>query len=174
MDWGRYLFSFEGRINRAKIWLFVLIAIVVYIVYFSLFAFIFGGSILAMIKGGPAGLIAGGATIGLTAIVSLLVYLLVFYMGLAVTAKRLHDRNKSAWWIIIFIVIPLILSWVGLANTLAMMSASNATLPPANPLMTVLRLVSLGLTLWGFVELYCLRGTAGPNRYGPDPLAGKA
>jgi uncharacterized membrane protein YhaH (DUF805 family) len=26
------------------------------------------------------------------------------------------------------------------------------------------------LGIWGFVELGCLRGTAGPNRFGPDPL----
>ena len=29
-----------------------------------------------------------------------------------------------------------------------------------------------GNGLWAFVELYCLRGTEGENRYGPDPLAG--
>jgi hypothetical protein len=27
------------------------------------------------------------------------------------------------------------------------------------------------LTLWGFVEMLCLRGTSGPNRFGRDPLA---
>jgi len=26
-------------------------------------------------------------------------------------------------------------------------------------------------TIWGFVEMYCLRGTKGRNRFGPDPLA---
>jgi len=55
-----------------------------------------------------------------------------------------------------------------------MMSANNGALPQSNPMMTVLRLVSLGLSLWGFVELYCLRGTTGANQYGPDPLEGKA
>ena len=29
------------------------------------------------------------------------------------------------------------------------------------------------ISLWAFVELYCLRGTVGDNRYGPDPLAGR-
>jgi len=174
MDWGKYLFGFEGRINRAKIWLFVLIAIVIYVVYFILFAFVFGGSILAMVKGGAAGLMAGGATMGVAALFSLLLYLVVLYMGIAVSVKRLHDRNKSAWWIVVFIVIPIVLSWITLANTIAMMSANNGALPQSNPMMTVLRLVSLGLSLWGFVELYCLRGTTGANQYGPDPLEGKA
>jgi uncharacterized membrane protein YhaH (DUF805 family) len=26
------------------------------------------------------------------------------------------------------------------------------------------------LTLWGIIELIFLRGTSGPNRFGPDPL----
>ena len=25
--------------------------------------------------------------------------------------------------------------------------------------------------IWGLVEMYCLRGTNGPNRFGPDPIA---
>jgi hypothetical protein len=25
--------------------------------------------------------------------------------------------------------------------------------------------------IWGFVEMACLKGTSGPNRFGPDPLA---
>jgi uncharacterized membrane protein YhaH (DUF805 family) len=37
--------------------------------------------------------------------------------------------------------------------------------------MIALRLVAFAITVWAFVELYCLRGTTGPNRFGPDPLA---
>ena len=34
----------------------------------------------------------------------------------------------------------------------------------------VLHLVAFAITVWAFVELGCLRGTVGPNQYGPDPL----
>jgi uncharacterized membrane protein YhaH (DUF805 family) len=34
----------------------------------------------------------------------------------------------------------------------------------------ILVLVCLSIGIWFFVELGFLRGTAGPNRYGPDPL----
>jgi hypothetical protein len=30
--------------------------------------------------------------------------------------------------------------------------------------------VSFALTMWAFVEIGCLRGTVGPNRYGVNPL----
>jgi uncharacterized membrane protein YhaH (DUF805 family) len=38
----------------------------------------------------------------------------------------------------------------------------------------ILHLISFGITVWAFVELGCLRGTMGPNRYGPDPLSAPA
>jgi uncharacterized membrane protein YhaH (DUF805 family) len=35
----------------------------------------------------------------------------------------------------------------------------------------VLHVVGFAISVWAFVELGCLRGTVGPNQYGPDPLA---
>jgi uncharacterized membrane protein YhaH (DUF805 family) len=34
----------------------------------------------------------------------------------------------------------------------------------------ILALAGFALTIWGVVEIGCLRGTAGSNTYGPDPL----
>jgi uncharacterized membrane protein YhaH (DUF805 family) len=34
----------------------------------------------------------------------------------------------------------------------------------------VLSLVGAAISIWGFVEIGCLKGTTGPNKYGPDPL----
>jgi uncharacterized membrane protein YhaH (DUF805 family) len=34
----------------------------------------------------------------------------------------------------------------------------------------ILVLAGFALTIWGFVEIGCLRGTAGSNTYRPDPL----
>jgi uncharacterized membrane protein YhaH (DUF805 family) len=34
----------------------------------------------------------------------------------------------------------------------------------------VFLLASFALSIWGLIEMGFLRGTAGPNRYGPDPL----
>ena len=33
-----------------------------------------------------------------------MVYVLALWIGLAIAAKRWHDRNKSAWWILIVFV----------------------------------------------------------------------
>jgi hypothetical protein len=34
-----------------------------------------------------------------------------------------------------------------------------------------LSLIVSAVWLWGVIEIYFLRGTKGPNRFGPDPLA---
>jgi uncharacterized membrane protein YhaH (DUF805 family) len=75
----------------------------------------------------------------------------------ATTVKRLHDRNKSGWWIVPFFLAPNLLGEVG-----GWLGDSY----PVNFLMLVLGVLSF----WGFVEMLCLRGTKGPNRFGPDPL----
>jgi hypothetical protein len=36
-----------------------------------------------------------------------------------------------------------------------------------------LAIAALGLCLWGFIEMYCLRGSRKTNRFGADPLAPK-
>jgi uncharacterized membrane protein YhaH (DUF805 family) len=38
----------------------------------------------------------------------------------------------------------------------------------------VLALAGFALSIWGFVEIGCLRGTAGPNKYGSNPLSARA
>jgi uncharacterized membrane protein YhaH (DUF805 family) len=109
-------------------------------------------------------------------------YILGLYIGLAVTAKRLHDRNKSAWWLLVFIALPFVLQIPALMFMPAMLAHFSAVMeavrthaqppfPPVEPPFVVItRGVATLIELWAFVELYCLRGTPGDNRFGSDPL----
>jgi uncharacterized membrane protein YhaH (DUF805 family) len=90
------LFSFQGRINRAKFWL---VHVLMWVVLAIVFGVIFGSA--AMSSDPQAALQSVGAIGG---IVFLIVYVLAIWIGLAVAAKRWHDRNKSAWWILIAVV----------------------------------------------------------------------
>jgi len=171
MNWGSYFFSFQGRINRAKLWLFIPIMIGIYIVYFFLFSILFGSSIFAMLKGGSAGLAAGGASIGAGMLLTCILSIAIIVASIALTVKRLHDRDKGAVWLLVFWLLPFVLNMIVLVNRFAAMSAGDGTMGAANSALGVLSLISFAISIWAFVELYCLRGTAGDNRYGPDPLA---
>lgn len=85
------LFSFKGRIGRQTYWLNYLGMMLVFVmIYIALLA-----------------LIDGNAESPLFGIVSLLLYIPVIWISLALAVKRWHDRNKSGWWVLINFV-PLI------------------------------------------------------------------
>src|SRR5437660_3280121 len=93
------LFSFQGRINRAKFWL---VHVAMWVVVAIVFSVILGSA--AMSSDPQAALQSVGAVGG---IILLVVYILALWIGLAIAAKRWHDRNKSAWWLLI-VFVPLV------------------------------------------------------------------
>lgn len=145
MDLGTMLFSFQGRINRAKYWLAVLIY--------------FGVAIVLALLGFLIGHIPGVGI--LYSIIALVVYIAMLVSGIAVGIKRLHDRAKPGWWLLVFYVLPTVLMLIG---TLLSWGAGSMAISG------LFSLIALAISVWGFVELGCLRGTVGPNAYGPDPL----
>jgi uncharacterized membrane protein YhaH (DUF805 family) len=86
LDWGWYLFGFEGRINRGKFWLgWAVIWVFLFVTY---------GIALATESGFLIGLVG-------------LLNLLAIWPALAIQIKRWHDRDKSGWWVLIGLI-PLI------------------------------------------------------------------
>jgi uncharacterized membrane protein YhaH (DUF805 family) len=139
MNLSTMLFSFTGRINRARYWLAVLAVGVVGTLVVVL------GIALEIGRAYPATI-----AIGVTVVLALA------WIDLAVSVKRLHDRDKSAWWLLLFYVVPAaILPAFWLGNRSANI---------------ILGSVRAGIGIWGFVEIACLRGTPGPNSHGSDPL----
>jgi len=187
MGLGHYLFGFSGRINRAKQWAIFLVIIGFGIAFWALFAGMVGfGTIADLVqkKLSVHDFIASAALRNFLLVAGAL-YLLMFYASLAITTKRLHDRNKSAWWLLVFIVLPLVLQvpvFMAMPAMFAQMAAAihaaqNHLPPPPPPFESPVVLIARGaaaiINLWAFVELYILRGTVGDNRFGPDPLAGR-
>lgn len=92
------LFSFEGRIGRAPYWYFVLAAIVLFgVVFAAVGVSMFGAMTAAAPDAPPAGM--GAATMAIPVL-----SLLMLWPSLAICAKRWHDVDKSAWWILIGLV----------------------------------------------------------------------
>lgn len=83
------------------------------------------------------------------------------YVMVAVSVRRLHDRNRSGWWMLLYGLVPALFS----------PSGDEAPLVPGLPeaVGAVLTLLSAGVSVWAFVDLGILKGTSGSNRFGSDP-----
>ena len=164
------LFGFHGRINRAKYWAAVGIWIV-YMIVFSFISWAILGTTTGSVEGESVDLTGLGERWLVLVVLGLLWLAPVFVSSIAVGIKRLHDRNKSGWWLVLFYLVPWIISTVteGMAGMATVIAAATSDMTLLY-LALVLSFGALGLSIWAFVELGCLRGTRGPNRYGPDPL----
>ncbi|MCQ4167433.1 DUF805 domain-containing protein [Tahibacter harae] len=91
MSWGQLLFSFDGRIGRGAYWGFVVAVLVLFLILGCVMFFTTDMS-------NPQ---AGG---GIGSVLVVIASLAVIWPSLAVQAKRWHDVDKSAWWILIGLV----------------------------------------------------------------------
>ncbi|MDE2181779.1 MAG: DUF805 domain-containing protein [Alphaproteobacteria bacterium] len=177
-----YLFGFSGRINRAKMWLFLLIAFIWVCVMLAVAAMGFDWKdFLSSLHAVTARSVPGQAvdwstvarprlsgTVGIAALAAVFILdLLLIVASLAVYAKRLHDRNKSAWWLLPFVIVPGVLYGYVSTATHGMAATGYAQM---GLLPSLAYLVAAILGLWAFIELFFFRGTRGENRYGPDPI----
>lgn len=92
MDWKKFLFSFDGRIGRKAYWLFL---VVVLIITFGI-QFAALGPMMAAAMENPEAAAQMSMPIWIW-----IVFIPLIWMSLAVQAKRWHDVDKSAWWILI-------------------------------------------------------------------------
>jgi len=105
--------TFKGRAPRSEFWCWTL---------FAVLASVAGEIADNVLFDGPA-----------SGPFSSLVSLGLFLPGLAVSVRRLHDLDRTGWWLLlVFTIVGIIL-----------------------------------LLIWN-----CIKGTAGTNRFGSDPLAG--
>jgi uncharacterized membrane protein YhaH (DUF805 family) len=162
MNWGHILFSFSGRINRAKYWLTILVTIIIYLVLVE---------VPQMVT----------SSAGLLGVLGLAYFVLSLWIGIAAGAKRLHDLNRSGAWLLVFYFAPailgiifLVMAWSAIgASIMAGQMPNETELLRAGGMFAVFGLIGFGFFLWWLIWFGCLRGTVGTNQYGPDPLEGK-
>jgi uncharacterized membrane protein YhaH (DUF805 family) len=97
---------------------------------------------------------------------SSVVSLILAYPTFAVIAKRGHDRNAPTWIAGIFMAGIVVHDALNLLNLLG----------PLDEPTTVSYVIGVPLGIMALILLIDFgfrRGTVGPNRYGPDPLAAR-
>ena len=118
-------FDFSGRSRRKEYWLFVILIWVLLIVAMILDAKLgLGGTATSSSEFGD-GTASASFNVSGGGIITLIVGALIIIPGLAVSVRRMHDQDKSGWWILVPIAGAIMVMFIG--------------------------------------------GTAGPNRFGPDP-----
>ena len=147
VDWAKRPIEkyadFSGRAPRAEYWWYFLAVIVASIVA-RIIDNILGMDLVAAY--GP---------------VSLILMLALLVPGIAVTVRRLHDTNRSGWWILIALV-PYGIMAVAAVGALA--SGSMGALVGAGMLSIIALCGAIALLVF-----MVLPGTPGDNRYGPNP-----
>jgi uncharacterized membrane protein YhaH (DUF805 family) len=97
---GNYV-TFSGRARRSEYWFWVLFVIIAIVIATAIDGMINPDLVTTSSGDGMYGVSATGG------IVALIVSLALFLPGLAMTVRRLHDIDRSGWWILIGLI-PLI------------------------------------------------------------------
>jgi uncharacterized membrane protein YhaH (DUF805 family) len=94
--------SFDGRIGRQNWWLGLIVLCVAQSLIFFVIGMLFGTPVEAEPAMGEFGV---SYDLGLAgSLIALVVALPFIWASLCISAKRWHDRGKSAWWILIGLV----------------------------------------------------------------------
>jgi len=136
-----YLFtSLDGRINRKPYWIAALI--------------LFTVSITVQL----------GVYFASNIQIMMIVGLIFMWPSFALATKRAHDRNRPTWLVAIFFAILLATTFMQIAG-LHEYDPGEPT-----PIYTSISVIFLIFAIYAFIDWGLLRGTKGPNKYGPDPL----
>jgi uncharacterized membrane protein YhaH (DUF805 family) len=146
-DYQRLYLTADGRIGRQDYWMGVIGFIVIGIIFWLLIWLTVG--------------VASYAAQWL----AFLLQLILAYPNYNLSAKRFQDRDRPPVWALYFIAATII---YGLLGLLGVFTSSGFMAMIGNLLSVAILIVAV----WFLIELGFLRGTVGPNQYGPDPLGG--
>jgi len=162
MDFGYLYLSISGRISRKTWWLGVVGLIIMAIIL----------GLVIGVAGGATGLGRSAFGLGLLSLISTLILVFPSY---ALAMKRLHDRGRPEALALVFIAPSLlapILQMLGLTGGFGTIEAFGVEAQAYQPnvLGRFMGAVSLLVGLWALFELGIMKGAAGDNAHGPDPL----
>lgn len=173
--------SLNGRIGRQQFWLGLVILIVISLLLSFLILPLIGVRMMVdpAVFADPTA--ADSAAISRTIIdalnasawASLIMFVVFAWPSLALLVKRRHDRNANGVDVYVFyalVLLSVLLPVFGLGYTL--IEVGGVTVPAPTMITSALGLVTGVFGIYLLVVAGFLKGTTGPNQYGPDPLGG--
>ncbi|HHY48851.1 MAG TPA: DUF805 domain-containing protein [Alphaproteobacteria bacterium] len=176
--------STQGRISRKSWWLGVIILIVANLIISFLLLPLVGVSMIpnmgALVT--PSGDVDAAAlsqtitdSMRRSSWASLIVFVIFAYPGYALSVKRRHDKDNNGMDVLIYFALTAVVLLIGaLGIGWETMTVGEVTIPTPSMWLNLLNLAVGIYALYLLVVLGFLKGTPGPNQYGPDPLAGTA
>jgi uncharacterized membrane protein YhaH (DUF805 family) len=157
-----FLFSFNGRIGRGPYWLGTIgVNLLNWLVVFA--SAMATQATSTADKNPVAALSALSSQLAITLPLSLAVTWSLF----ALQVKRFHDRGQSGWWTLLPLA-PIVLLVMNIVTAVAENWPPEQLLGSLGWPFLALIVISLGM----FINLGCLPGTTGPNKYGDPPGGG--
>ena len=164
--------DFHGRSRRREYWLWVL------------FKFLLGAALVLL--AGALGLSGHVGGVGVVALLRMILFFAIVIPDTAVAARRMHDIDRSGWWILMPAAVG------AAASLLCLLIAGGSLMAEVQTLVAVSQTNDPELCLSGLTALIvpmiwvtgpillakivtlvfrCTPGTHGGNRFGPDPKA---
>lgn len=147
----------DGRIGRQQWWIGIVVLIVISIV---------ASIVLSILSFGNAAVMAW---------FGVLINLALIWPSYCVGIKRRHDRDNNGTDLKILIagsVLLNLLTATGIGSSMTDMG--GVMMPVPSIWLGALNVIFAIFAIYMLVQLGFLKGTAGPNNYGPDPLDGAA
>jgi uncharacterized membrane protein YhaH (DUF805 family) len=160
--------EFSGRSRRMEFWMWVLFQFLIGVVFLIVMTALVGSAIMS---GDMGAVMAMGGIVLLLYLLFALFGLICFIPSLAVTIRRLHDTNRSGWWVMLYWGPYLFLI---MASMVMGAGAASGGDPTGSGAMAggVIGMIAILAWLVGCLVLIVfmfLEGTKGPNQYGQDP-----
>ena len=171
--------GFDGRLNRQPFWISGLVLAVVSLILSLLILPLLGLGLIPNL----AAITSDANAADIAALIAeaqakagwvgLVMFLIFAYPSAAISIKRRHDRNNSGLDVWIYLGLAAIVQLItALGIGMSVADFAGTPIPVPGPLLTTLSIILGIFGIYLIVVLGFLKGTPGPNNYGPDPLGG--
>ena len=164
--------DFSGRSRRMEFWMWQVAKFLFSMVMWVVIVVLFGAAFATMgPTKDPASIAAVGGGVIIVMLIACIIGLAIFIPDLAVSVRRLHDTNRTGWWILAPVG-SYFLTFIIAGGAMAAVGGGSGDPGAGIAVASILALICMLATFGLFIMLiifYFMEGTPGPNRYGPDP-----